>query len=352
MTNVFIFALLPLQALTIESCVSGGSCGAAVPLSDAEQQELAEGTALRVELMQRTATRGHIQKEVISADLLSNNTARASSYASASSNGNSAQGSHLPEDKSLDNGLQKNEDATDWTELRLLGGSYDLSGKNMSSMFQSFWLEICQANGFACLYDGHFNTVPVDRRFDHKIVVMVQHPYERIASGMRYHRETPDFGLTPMDWGSMQYSRSDFNGRTYQEVLNSFETTEEQIRFEMYHSGKMSVYAMYGDMKINMSEILFVHFEDAGCDEGRERISAQIATHLERDDAAPIKQMLVDSISPTTLSDASTWLFPTLFTANNFHDAERIFPDDLLEVMGYAKYSPNDSIQQYCRRNR
>jgi len=66
---------LPLQALAVGTCAAGSTCDRSVSQGDVEGQEMNEVTALRMDLMQRTAVKhGNVHKEVGGADLAINNT--------------------------------------------------------------------------------------------------------------------------------------------------------------------------------------------------------------------------------------------------------------------------------------
>jgi hypothetical protein len=310
-------------------------------LSDVERHELTEAAALRMELMQRTTSkRGHVHA---SAEFLNNDSAQASSGVIASANETSTyatQDSPLLDEESFaehqeEKKLQAQEAAAAVAENRLIWGSYYLS---TSGLFERVWSQICKANDFKCMYSFEFDEVSVNDRFQHKCVVMVRHPYERIMTGMRYHSETTEQNGTADQM---------FNGSSYQEVLKGLETTEEKIQFEMHHSGKTTINAMYRDMKINMTDSLFVHFEDVGCEEGRKRMAGQIAAHLSLN-ALAVEGVLNDiwTTDPHRMIENASWTFPSYFTARNYADAKRMFPSDLLETLGYAGYPPD---QQYCR---
>jgi len=80
-----VFVLLPLQALAVGTCATGGSCDGSVSLGDVERQELNEAAALRTELMQRTTKHGHVHQEVVGADITMTAPVEATSHANHTS---------------------------------------------------------------------------------------------------------------------------------------------------------------------------------------------------------------------------------------------------------------------------
>lgn len=90
---------------------------------------------------------------------------------------------------------------------------------------------------------SRFNT----REFSDSVRGMhiIRDPRDRIVSGMYYHQKSEESWLhQPME---------ELGGATYQEKISSFDTIEEQLMFEMEHSGRWGIEEMldwdYSDVR-------------------------------------------------------------------------------------------------------
>ncbi len=89
-------------------------------------------------------------------------------------------------------------------------------------------------------------------------VHIIRDPRDRIVSGMYYHQKSKESWLhKPMKV---------LGGATYQEKINSFGTMEEQLMFEMEHSGRWGINEMlswdYSDgrfMNVKYEELIIDH---------------------------------------------------------------------------------------------
>lgn len=87
---------------------------------------------------------------------------------------------------------------------------------------------------------------------------IIRDPRDRIVSGMYYHQKSKESWLhKPM---------KKLGGATYQEMINSFGTMEEQLMFEMEHSGRWGIEEMlswdYTDvrfMNVKYEELIIDH---------------------------------------------------------------------------------------------
>jgi len=89
-------------------------------------------------------------------------------------------------------------------------------------------------------------------------VHIIRDPRDRIISGMFYHQKSKESWLhKPMEM---------LGGAAYQEKINSFDTVEEQLMFEMEHSGRWGIEEMlrwdYSDerfMNVKYEELIIDH---------------------------------------------------------------------------------------------
>ena len=118
-----------------------------------------------------------------------------------------------------------------------------------------------------------------------KVIVCIRNPYEIIMSGMRYHQITTEkWCINPNN-----------DGISYQDEINSFESVEEKILFEMKKIGGLTITNMYNFIKnktqyevyskadktvdINKN-ILIIKLEDFMTEEGRTNIVSKITDHV------------------------------------------------------------------------
>lgn len=95
----------------------------------------------------------------------------------------------------------------------------------------------------------NFQTLPKPYRGLH----MIRDPRDVIISGCLYHQKADE------PW--LHYSDSAFDGLTYQQKINSLESLDEQISFEMEHAGRRTLEAMLA-WDYNQLDFFEVKYED------------------------------------------------------------------------------------------
>ncbi len=119
---------------------------------------------------------------------------------------------------------------------------------------------------FSMFYDP-FNFVD-----NMKGVSIIRHPKDQIISATRYHQNAPE------PW--LHYKRDDFGGMTYSEKINSLDTWEEKVYFEMTHASQKFARHMV-DHKNNL---LNIKYEDLVNDYPYPKALDTIFSHLDFDE--------------------------------------------------------------------
>lgn len=77
---------------------------------------------------------------------------------------------------------------------------------------------------------------PLQLTNSYKGFVVIRHPKDQIISATRYHKESSEYWL--------HYPLEIFNGKTYQEMINSFDNWSDQILFEMRNASRRNTNSM------------------------------------------------------------------------------------------------------------
>lgn len=151
----------------------------------------------------------------------------------------------------------------------ILVGTHHRSGTMwLSSIFNG----ICEEFGLK-FYSGEQEKMPKDfdvffqhhSRFDpgqlqveYRGLHMMRDPRDRIVSGCFYHQKSEE------EW--LHTRRDEFGGLTYQEKINSYESLDDQIMFEMENSGLYDIREML-DWNYKNPAFFEVKYEDLISDE-------------------------------------------------------------------------------------
>jgi hypothetical protein len=127
---------------------------------------------------------------------------------------------------------------------RVLVGTHHKTG---TVWMKSIFRRICQEFGLK-YYSGQQEKMPKDfdvffqdhSRFDlgklqieYRGLHMIRDPRDRIISGCFYHKESRE--------PQLHIKRDEFGGLTYQEKINSYESLDDQIMFEMENSAPYGI---------------------------------------------------------------------------------------------------------------
>lgn len=176
---------------------------------------------------------------------------------------------------------------------------------------------------------NHFNYISNNTIRNTKCVVIVRHPYEIIMSGSRYHMKTEE------PWCCKQIYQDD---RTYQDILQSLDPSE-RILFEMRNCAFRTIMDIYNDMKNRNynDNVLFIKLEELQNDFNgtitklynhcNSAININLFTNLFNNTSIQL------DYHKTTNDFAHT--YPKHFEQVHYDEINKLFPEDLLQVMGY-----------------
>jgi len=279
--------------------------------------------------------------------------------------------------------------------IKAIIGSYHKTGSVIfSDIFKTY-----QQHDKSFIYAdyNHFNSVPDDAISKKKCVVLIRHPYEMIMSGMRYHQIadegwcTTDTGRLPVirkdsQKGWKRFGQRNFNGAppkgelgkcSYKEYINSLKTRDEKIMFELHNcpngsqwlptsSGHTAltrgntILDMYNDARYRNfnKNVLLIKLEDLQDGSNIPEMCESIAQHL----ACGINvralirsfQSVLSKNSFHRTSKGPGHTFPHHFKPLHYQRIKKIYPPDLLPVLGYAprhsttSLSPSQADRRYA----
>jgi hypothetical protein len=137
-------------------------------------------------------------------------------------------------------------DAHGVPQHKIFVGTFHKSG---TVLMDQIWTQACQALGIglwkmndmpaepkhswqvAFNYKSTFGDIPGS--CSHRGMLVIRDPRDVIISGMHYHRKSEE------SW--LHVRREQFGGLTYQEKINSLETDEERLLFEMENQGRKTI---------------------------------------------------------------------------------------------------------------
>lgn len=83
------------------------------------------------------------------------------------------------------------------------------------------------------IFESH-SQFPLDKiSGDYRGIHMIRDPRDRIVSGCFYHQKSVE------SW--LHEGRDDFGGMTYQKKINSFDSIDDKLMFELEHSGRWGI---------------------------------------------------------------------------------------------------------------
>ena len=181
-------------------------------------------------------------------------------------------------------------------------------------------------NKFDFQFVDHFNEVEDNTVLKSKCIVIIRHPYEMIMSAMRWHQIAT---AEQEPW---------LHESSYYEYINSLDTIDEKILFEIDHSAGKNINKMYENVK-NRNTVLFVKLEDLWNRTDMIEVCKKIKVHLEYDIHMDklVKAfeygLTVKHPNRTNFNNCHT--FTEYFKDLHYQRIKKIFPSDLLEVLGY-----------------
>ena len=212
-----------------------------------------------------------------------------------------------------------------------ISGGYHKTG---SVLFEEILKQCNQLheNKLKYKFSNHFDRIPDKVVQNNKGIVIIRHPYEIICSGMRYHQ------ITNEKW--VHVHRPKWN-TTYQKHLKSL-NKEDKLIFEMNECAKDTIDAIYNDMKNRNAgnNILFIKIEDLYNTNNLPNICRRITTHLNNSNInhekllKAFRQKLKVNFHRTQKSNEYT--FSKLFNETHYAEFNKLFPEDVLQVFGYA----------------
>lgn len=110
---------------------------------------------------------------------------------------------------------------------------------------------------FDVFFDSHSNFGPARRQWNYRGLHMVRDPRDVIVSGCFYHQKSHEAWL--------HEGRPELGGLSYQQKINSYESLDDRILFEMEHAGMFSVQEMLA-WDYNDASFFEVKYEDLMAD--------------------------------------------------------------------------------------
>jgi hypothetical protein len=215
----------------------------------------------------------------------------------------------------------------------LIVGSYHKTG---TALFSNIFMEIkklCKTK-LKYKFNNHFNLISDHEIKNNKCIIIIRNPYEMICSGMRYHQ------ISDEEW--LHIPKKEFDNETYQQKINSLDD-DEKILFEMNNCGLWNITAMYNDIKNRNfnNNILVIKLEDFYDIENLPKICNDIKNHINDENISygnilnGFKNKLKINYHRTNKENIYT--YPKLFKKIHYTEFNKIFPNDLLEILDYKK---------------
>jgi len=191
-----------------------------------------------------------------------------------------------------------------------------------------------------------------NRNFNHhilensKAVLCIRNPYEIIMSGMRYHQITKE--------NLFNCPQKKYNGKSYQECICDIESIEEKILFEMKNNSYLTIngiykflrdhcqYKCYSNKNKNHNlndNIAFIRLEQFWTEQGRQEVVNTITSHIPDMD----KDILTKCIKThgrkkfNKTHSGFNYTYQDHFTDSLYKEFDNLFPEDLLENLGYSR---------------
>jgi hypothetical protein len=218
-----------------------------------------------------------------------------------------------------------------------IAGGYHKTG---SVLFEEILKKCNELHGNKLTYNfsNHFDRVPDKMVHNHRGIVLVRNPYEIICSGMRYHQ------ITNEKW--VHVHRPKWN-TTYQKQLKSL-SEENKLLFEMNHCAKDTIHAIYNDMKNRNANntVLFIQIEELYDKAHLPDVCRRIAHHLNHNNSDPNNNIKCDKLLQAfrqklkvnfhRTQAVNEYTYPKLFKERHYAEFKALFPEDVLQVFGYA----------------
>lgn len=132
-------------------------------------------------------------------------------------------------------------------DKKVLVGTHHKTGtvwmkKIFSQICQNFWLKFFYGEqeklprNFDIFFQEH-SLFDLDKlQMEYRGLHLIRDPRDIIVSGCFYHQKAHE------QW--LHIKRNEFGGLTYQQKINSYDSLDDQIMFEMEHSGRKSILDM------------------------------------------------------------------------------------------------------------
>lgn len=215
-------------------------------------------------------------------------------------------------------------------------GSYHKTG---TVLFKNIFNKYKERNDrFNYQFYDHFNRVDNNTIKNNKCLVIIRHPYEIIISGVRFHQ------ITDEKW--CHQPTKNLGGNTYQQHIKSL-PDDKKILFEMGHFASYTIKNIYNDVKNRNfnNNILFLKLEDLYIKENIPDICQKIKDHFKVDEVDGEDNVNLDeliscfneclNIPYHRTHEKNEYTYQKHFKPTHFNRIKKLFPDDLLKVLGY-----------------
>ena len=240
-----------------------------------------------------------------------------------------------------------------WGEMQVIIASYHKTGTELiRGIFKQYRL---YDNTFDFQFNDHFNYVSNNKIKTSKCVVIIRHPYELLMSAVRWH-ETDSKKNIPY-WNEPQPR---FNNLSYYEYFRAIKSFDEKILFELSNSAGSNIKHMYNDIKHRNfnNNVLFIKLEDLWDKSNIPIVCKKIKHHfeyIERPKGLEIiqhdKLTKAFEVGLTINYHRTNFERTGMYTVNyknchtyaeylkdiHYQRIEKIFPNDLLEVLDYVE---------------
>ena len=206
----------------------------------------------------------------------------------------------------------------------LIIGSYHKTG---TKIWRNIWKDYFKENNNLFKFYHHFNRI-VNNLKEEKCLVLIRNPYEIIMSGMRYHQ------ITNEEWCIKK-----FGNHSYKSYIKSL-PIDKKIIFEMNNCAKDTILDIYNDIKFHNknNNILFLKLEDITDNRKLGEICYKICKFT--NNKISFKRLYSIILSKIKIKYNKTtnhkgYTYQKYFKREHFDLFNKLFPDDLLEIMGY-----------------
>ena len=164
--------------------------------------------------------------------------------------------------------------------------------------------------------------------------LFLEHPYEIIMSGIRYHQ------ITDEDWCNKKDNK--LNNLSYKEHIKNL-NFDDKIIFEMENCGRRTINAIYNDMKNRNfnNNVLFIKLEDLYEKKNIPIICKKIKKHCESSiniDSDKLTDSFLKNLNKSfhRTNKNNSYTFNEYFKEHHINHFNELFPKDTLKILGYV----------------